>query len=107
MQRGDIVWATNTANAEHIINKKRPYIIVSNNACNENSNLVTAIPLTTVYKRQLPIHWAMVLNGKINIALCEQITMIAKNDITEFIDIVSEKDMKGIENCIKIQLGLE
>lgn len=105
--RGDVVWATNPLASGHIQKKPRPYLIISNNKCNEHANIVLGIPLTTKIKKNLPTHYKIILNNKVNTVLVEQIVCLNKTDIEKYIDTVNDYDLKQIEEKIKIQLALK
>lgn len=105
--RGDIVWADNIGAIGNIQSGRRPYLIISNNKCNQTSNIITAIPLTSKYKRYLPTHYTILLNSIENIVLTEQITCISQSNIVEYIDTIEDEDLKKVEEKIKIQLDLK
>lgn len=105
--RGDIVWSNNLDATGNIQSGRRPYLIISNNKCNQTSNILTAIPLTSKHKRYLPTHYTILLNGIENIVLTEQITCISQSNIVEYIDTIEDEDLKKVEEKIKIQLDLK
>ena len=105
--RGDIVWADNYTAIDNIQCGRRPYLIISNNKCNETSNILTAIPLTSQPKRYMPTHYYIMLNGIKNTVLVEQITCISQSNVVEYIDTIDDYDLSKIEEKIKIQLGLK
>lgn len=105
--RGDIVWADNYPGLNNIQCGRRPYLIISNNKCNETSNIFTAIPLTSQCKKYIPTHYYLKLNGIQNIVLVEQITCISQSNVVEYIDTIDDYDLLKIEEKIKIQLGLK
>lgn len=105
--RGDVVWAKNPLASGHIQKNMRPYLIISNNKNNEHSTTVLAIPLTTKIKKNLPTHYKIILNNKVNTVLAEQIVCLNKTDIDSYIDTVNEYDLKQIGDKVKIQLDLK
>ena len=82
-------------------------MIISNNKANKYSEIITAIPLTTRRKTPLPTHYVFRVNGKINVAMAEQIVCLNKADITEIIDTMTDYDLEQLENKVKIQLDLK
>lgn len=104
--RGDIVWAKTKTTQSSIQSGTRPYIIISNNKNNEYSTIYTAIPLTTKQKKYLPTHYNILINGKENTVLVEQITCISKNSVVGYIDTIEDEDLQKVEEKIKIQLDL-
>ena len=110
--RGQVYWANNpfahgSVQGFSSSTKGRPYLIISNNNCNKHSPTITVIPFTTKRKKYLPTHHALRINNILNVAMTEQITCIDKTDIGEYITTLSDKDLKIIEEKIKIQLGLK
>lgn len=105
--RGDIVWANNSLAHGSMQKKLRPYLIISNNKCNEHSEIVLGIPLTTKLKKNLPTHHKIILNNKVNTILVEQIVCLNKSDIETYIDTINDYDLKQVEQRVKIQLDLK
>lgn len=105
--RGDIVWATNSMAKGNTQLNNRPYVVISNNKANKHSGVITAIPLTTKRKKALPTHYVFKMNGKINVAMAEQIVNLNKNDITGLETTIDDYDLEQIEKRVKIQLDLK
>lgn len=80
---------------------------MSNDICNRFSPVLTAIPLTTKVKKELPTHVDIDGFGlkQKSIALCEQIISIDKNKITGFLGQVDDETLEKITQAIKIQIG--
>ena len=105
--RGDIVWVDNDINiSSSIQGGKRPYLIISNNLNNKYSDILTAVPLTSRYKKYLPTHHKILINDIENTVLAEQITCISKENIIDYYDTINDEDLKKVEDKIKIQLNL-
>lgn len=106
--RGDIFWAKNPYANGSVQFAYRPYLIISNDYCNEYSPTITAIPFTAKdNKTNIPTHYNLTIETKYNCALCEQITCINKCDIDSYIDTINNNDLKEIEKRVKIQLDLK
>lgn len=108
IQRGSIVYSKVTVSGKtHLQTGFRPYLIVSNDICNRFSPVLTAIPLTTKVKKELPTHVDIDGFGlkQKSIALCEQIISIDKNKITGFLGQVDNETLEKITQAIKIQIG--
>lgn len=104
--RGDVVWAFNPFASGDIQKKGRPYVIISNNANNEHSNLLLGIPLTTKVKKPLPTHYKFYMNGKLNTLLAEQIVALDRENITQYLYTLDDIDIQEMEKRVKIQLGI-
>ena len=85
----------------------RPCIIVSNNVCNKVSPVITVIPLTTKIKNTyLKTHCTIRSAPKLSIAMAEQIKVVDKKRVLEYINTLNETEIKNLKICIKIQLNL-
>ena len=105
-KRGDVVFVRDyrqTTGSEQ--NAFRPAVIVSNDKANLFSPVVEVVFLTTQEKKPLPTH-TTVLCKIPSTALCEQITTVSKERITEYIRSCTKKELQAIDRCIKISLGL-
>lgn len=105
-KRGDIVFVRDhrhTIGSEQ--NAVRPAVIVSNDTGNFFAPVVEVVFLTTQEKKPLPTHTTVMCRVS-STALCEQITTISKERITEYIRTCTEKELQAIDRCIKISLGL-
>ena len=94
-----------------VIRGRRPVILISNNAANTYSSVVTVIPITSrICKQQLPTH--VFLSGfglaKSSIALCEQVMAVDKARLIKKIGYVTDRFTQlQIAHALKIQMGLE
>lgn len=90
--------------------KSRPYLIVSNNACNESSPVITVVPFTSKDKKYLPTHVYVNLYGHKQTILCEQVRAFNKKNLESngsyFISKMPDYIMKKVDKCLAIQLGL-
>src|SRR5437868_10731637 len=82
MKRGDIFYADLNPTVGSEINKKRPVLIVSNDANNRAASTVTVLPLTS--QIQKVFHFEVLLEkhetkmDKVSKAQCQQIRTISK-----------------------------
>lgn len=90
--------------------KSRPYLIVSNDACNESSPVITVVPFTSKDKKYLPTHVYVNLYGHKQTILCEQVRAFNKKNLetngSYFISKIPDYIMKKVDRCLAIQLGL-
>lgn len=106
IKRGDVYWCEFECSAGREQSGRRPVVIVSNDKCNEFSQTVTVIPLTTAVKKKLPTHAIVRASNKTSVALAEHIVTVDKSRICEYINSCSENEMDWIDKCIKIQIGV-
>ena len=85
----------------------RPAIIVSNEANNENAEIVEVVYLTTQPKKDLPTHVAIRSTKYKSTAICEQITTVAKKRIGEYCGTCTDNEMIAVENAMMVSLGID
>ena len=108
MRRGDIYFVERGYNEIGSEQRAgRPAIIVSNDKCNETSNVVEVVYLTTQPKNDLPTHVDIRSAPKESIALCEQINSIFVDRIGDYIASCTEHEMMMVDAALAISLGLD
>ncbi len=107
LKRGEVWWVDFNTSLHGEIKKRRPAIIISNDASNASLNRVQVVPLTSNTGRIYPCEAEITLNGQIRKAMADQITTCAKERMREKIDVASPNDIKAIEKAVKIQLGIK
>ena len=90
----------------------RPVLVVSNNACNKFSDVITIVPLTSQNKNPLPTH--LKINEEQHTGLdepstiiCEQILSINKTQLRQRIGYLKTEQMDMIGERLKTQLNLK
>ena len=106
MKRGE-VWRVNfEPSIGGEIRKKRPAIIVSNDAANKYLNRVQVVPLTSKTDELYPSEAYVTVAGKKGKAMADQLATVSKLRLSKRIGVLSAEDMKGITDAIKVQLDL-
>jgi len=106
MNRGDVWWVNFEPSIGGEIRKKRPAIIVSNNAANKFLNRVQVIPITSNTDRLFPSEAYVTVAGKKGKAMADQLATVSKQRLSKCIGSVSEDEMNMVAEAIKTQLDL-
>ena len=110
-RRGDIFWVSLDPTIGSEIRKKRPAIIVSNDAANKRYHQVTVIPLTSQKVEAIEPFQVFIDEeesglAKDSKALAEQIRTISKLRLGSREGHLSRESMKSLEVAIKVHLDL-
>jgi mRNA interferase MazF len=106
MNRGDVWWVNFEPSIGGEIRKKRPAIIVSNNAANKFLNRVQVIPITSNTDRLFPSEAYVTVAGKKGKAMADQLATVSKQRLSKCIGSISDDEMNMVVEAIKTQLDL-
>ena len=106
MNRGDVWWVNFEPSIGGEIRKKRPAIIISNNASNKFLNRVQVIPITSNTDRLFPSEAYVTIAGKKGKAMADQLATVSKQRLSKRIGSVSNDEMDMVAEAIKTQLDL-
>jgi len=88
------------------IQKRRPAVIISNDAANRFLNRVQVVPLTSKSQRLYPSEAYVEIQGRQRKAMADQIAMVAKVRLSKRIGRLSASDISLVEQALRVQLAL-
>lgn len=106
MKRGEVWWVSFDPSVGGEIRKKRPTVIISNDASNKFLNRVQVVPLTSKTDHLYPSEAMVTFDGKESKAMADQLATVSKLRLFKRAGVLSEEDMHRIGEAIKIQLDI-
>jgi len=106
MKRREVWWVNFDPSIGGEIKKKRPAVIISNDASNKSLNRVQVVPLTSKTERIYPSEAIVVFQSEERKAMADQLATVSKARLFRRASILSQEDMRKIEEAVKVQLDI-
>ena len=106
MKRGDVWWVSFDPSVGGEIKKKRPAVVISNDASNRHLNRVQVVPLTSRVDRVYPSEAVVTVKRRQSKAMADQLTTVSKLRLIDQVGTLSARDMDKVERAVMVQLSL-
>ena len=109
IKRGDIFYADLNPVVGSEQGGIRPVLVVQNNVGNKHSPTVIVVPISSVRKKNLPVHTQIRCSEllKNSTALAEQIRTVDRRRLREYVGSLDNEIMREIDEILKISIGVD
>src|ERR1017187_3421981 len=100
-RRGDLYWVNLDPTVGTETRKRRPAVILSNDAQNAVGQRVLAVPVTSNISRVYSFEAILSVTGKPSKAMLDQIRCLDQSRLAGFIGRITPAEMKDVERALR------
>ena len=106
MKRGEVWWVNFDPSVGGEIKKIRPALIISNDVSNKIMNRIQVVPISSKVTKCFPCEAYVMVKDSPGKAMADQMTTASKTRFKNRICTLTEQEIFGVEQAVKIQLDL-
>jgi mRNA interferase MazF len=105
-RRGEIWWARLDPTVGSEISKTRPCLVISSTLINEHRRTVVVVPLSSSSRVAPPLTVGVKCSNRQAVAVLDQVRAIAKERLTQRIEVLPLQQLEAVENGLREILEL-
>ena len=106
IRRGEVFWVSFDRSSGGEVRKRRPAIVVSNDAANAVLNRVVVVPVTSQTAKLYPGEARITVEGRPAKAMADQIATASKQRLGSRVGALTPADLESVERAILVHLAL-
>ena len=106
IRRGEVFWVFFDRSSGGEVRKRRPAIVVSNDAANAVLNRVVVVPVTSQTAKLYPGEARITVEGRPAKAMADQIATASKQRLGSRVGALTPADLESVERAILVHLAL-
>lgn len=106
VRRGEVWWVSFDRSTGGEVRKRRPAVVLSNDAANAVLNRVVVVPVTSQTAKLYPGEARITVEGRPGKAMADQIATAAKERLGARLGVLAAADLEAVERAVLFHLGL-
>lgn len=106
MKRGDVWWVSFDQATGGEVRKRRPGVIISNNAANQFANRVQVVPISSRIDKLYPCETLVQVQNRKCKAMADQLSTVSKHRLLGPLSSLTAEELERVDTVVRLQLGL-